>query len=347
METRRTGTHNLVAGDRRPRAARPQVLVSQSAVGYYGDRGDDRASTSRAGPAARASTPRSSWSGSRRRTRSRPTGVRLVDRPHRPGPRRRRRHAGELLPPFKLGVGGPLAGGDQYLSWIHIDDEVGILLWALDNESGQRRRQRDRAEPGDQQGLLEGAGPGARTARRWCRSPASSSTSNSAASSARCCEGGQRVMPKRALELGYEFKPPGPRRGAAGPALATQGFEAPRGPCVRGGAARSRPASPRSLAASCAIAACPELAADDGDARRLRGSGARSVRRGRAVRGRRPRSSPRWRGGRWRRRSPGRAASPAVDARRRQTHAHARARPRAPPCRASSRCAPAHSGAAT
>ena len=40
----------------------------------------------------------------------------------------------ELLPPFKLGVGGPLAGGDQYISWIHADDEVGILLWALDNE---------------------------------------------------------------------------------------------------------------------------------------------------------------------------------------------------------------------
>ena len=41
---------------------------------------------------------------------------------------------GELLTPFKLGVGGPLAGGAQYISWIHIDDEVGILLWALDNE---------------------------------------------------------------------------------------------------------------------------------------------------------------------------------------------------------------------
>ena len=41
---------------------------------------------------------------------------------------------GELLTPFKLGVGGPLAGGRQYVSWIHIDDEVGILLWAIDNE---------------------------------------------------------------------------------------------------------------------------------------------------------------------------------------------------------------------
>ena len=41
----------------------------------------------------------------------------------------------QLLLPFRLGLGGPVAGGDQYMSWIHIDDETGILLWALDNES--------------------------------------------------------------------------------------------------------------------------------------------------------------------------------------------------------------------
>jgi hypothetical protein len=38
-----------------------------------------------------------------------------------------------LLPPFKLGLGGPLAGGEQYVPWIHIDDEVRLYLWALDN----------------------------------------------------------------------------------------------------------------------------------------------------------------------------------------------------------------------
>ena len=40
----------------------------------------------------------------------------------------------QLLLPFKLGVGGPIAGGEQFMSWIHIDDEVGLLLWALDND---------------------------------------------------------------------------------------------------------------------------------------------------------------------------------------------------------------------
>ena len=39
----------------------------------------------------------------------------------------------QLLPIFKLGGGGPLAGGDQYMPWIHIDDEVAMILWALDD----------------------------------------------------------------------------------------------------------------------------------------------------------------------------------------------------------------------
>ncbi len=40
----------------------------------------------------------------------------------------------QLLPVFKLGGGGPLAGGEQFMPWIHIDDEVGLILWALDTE---------------------------------------------------------------------------------------------------------------------------------------------------------------------------------------------------------------------
>ena len=37
-----------------------------------------------------------------------------------------------MLTPFKLGVGGPVAGGDQYIPWIHVDDLVGIYLAAID-----------------------------------------------------------------------------------------------------------------------------------------------------------------------------------------------------------------------
>ena len=53
-----------------------------------------------------------------------------------------------MLLPFKLGVGGPVAGGRQYMPWIHIDDVVGIYLAAIDDDdwsgAGQRHRARAR-----------------------------------------------------------------------------------------------------------------------------------------------------------------------------------------------------------
>ena len=41
---------------------------------------------------------------------------------------------GKMLPPFKMGLGGPIGNGRQYLAWIHIDDMVNGILWLLDND---------------------------------------------------------------------------------------------------------------------------------------------------------------------------------------------------------------------
>jgi len=40
----------------------------------------------------------------------------------------------QMLPPFRLGLGGPVAGGRQYMPWIHADDHVGVYLAALDGD---------------------------------------------------------------------------------------------------------------------------------------------------------------------------------------------------------------------
>ena len=114
----------------------------------------------------------------------------------------------ELLTPFKLGVGGPLAGGGQYLSWIHIDDEVGILLWALDNESVSGVVNADRAEPGDQQGLLQGARAEPSDRPAVVPVPGFVLDLKFGSEFGTVLRGGQRVMPKRTQELGYEFKHP-------------------------------------------------------------------------------------------------------------------------------------------
>ncbi len=114
---------------------------------------------------------------------------------------------GQLLVPFKLGVGGPIAGGRQYMSWIHIDDEVGILLWAL-------------AQP-QVSGVLNATAPGAVTNRelskalgRQLRRPAIVPVPGLlldliyGPEFGAVLKGGQRVRPKRARELGFEFEHP-------------------------------------------------------------------------------------------------------------------------------------------
>ena len=103
------------------------------------------------------------------------------------------------------GVGGPVAGGDQYMPWIHVDDLVGIYLAAIDGAHWSGPVNATRARAGDQPRLLARARPRPAPARRCCRSPArrcdcSTATwpRSSPRASARC-----RDAP---LELGYAFR---------------------------------------------------------------------------------------------------------------------------------------------
>jgi len=132
MESRERSTKNLVDG-LLAAAVKPPVLVSQSATGYYGDHGEAIVDESTppgddflAGVCARweAATAPAAKAGIRLAV----TRTGLVMDPDGG-------ILGQLLLPFKLGVGGPLAGGGWYMPWIHRDDEVGLLLWALDTRT--------------------------------------------------------------------------------------------------------------------------------------------------------------------------------------------------------------------
>ncbi|HYI37120.1 MAG TPA: TIGR01777 family oxidoreductase [Thermoleophilaceae bacterium] len=127
-------TRNLVAvlRDLDP-AQRPSVLVSQSAVGWYGARGDERVDESEPVADDFLAQVCKDWEAEARaaeelglRVVCTRTGVVLAE------------DGGALekmLPPFKLGVGGPVAGGKQYVAWVHTDDVVGGLLHCLDQGS--------------------------------------------------------------------------------------------------------------------------------------------------------------------------------------------------------------------
>jgi len=204
MESRRTGTHNLV-GTISALQRKPRVLVSQSAIGYYGDRGEAIVDEStEPGDGFDAEVVRE-WE--RAAHEVDPTGVRLaiVRTGHVLDPRGG--FLGPQLTPFKLGVGGPLAGGKQYVSWIHVSDEVGILLWALENDKVS--------------GIVNATAPSPVTNKVFSKAlgkalgrpavvPVPGLTVDLVYGKefGRVLRGGQRVMPRRALDLGYRFRHP-------------------------------------------------------------------------------------------------------------------------------------------
>ena len=110
----------------------PAVLISGSATGYYGDLGEVVV-TEEEPPhnefthklCARWEQIASSAESDRTRVCLLRTGVVLAAQGG---------ILAKMLPPFKLGLGGPIGNGRQYLAWIHIDDMVNGILWLLDND---------------------------------------------------------------------------------------------------------------------------------------------------------------------------------------------------------------------
>jgi uncharacterized protein len=203
-ESRIVGTRNLLQGvEGSP--TQPSVFVGQSAIGYYGDRGDqivDEETPPGEGFAAEIPVD---WETAERQAEDLfdrvvifRTGLVLT------------KDGGllkQLLLPFKLGVGGPIAGGEQFMSWIHIDDEVGLILWALDDKRVW--------------GVINATAPNPVTNREFSKAlgralnrPAVMPVPKFAVAALRGGEladavaGGARVLPRRALDLGYEFRHP-------------------------------------------------------------------------------------------------------------------------------------------
>ena len=133
-ESRTQGTAAVVDAIARAQV-KPQVLLAASAVGYYGDRGstvlreDERPGSSFLAEVCVA------WE--QQSAKASALGVRVVQ--HRIGIVLARQ--GGALPkmaaPFRLGVGGKLGTGAQYVPWIHLDDAVGLLAFALETATVQ------------------------------------------------------------------------------------------------------------------------------------------------------------------------------------------------------------------
>ena len=110
----------------------PSVLISGSATGYYGDLGEVVVTEEE--PPHNEFTHKlcARWEEIACRAQSDKTRVCLLRTGVVLAPDGG--ILGKMLPPFRLGLGGPIGSGRQYLAWIHIDDMVNGILWLLDNE---------------------------------------------------------------------------------------------------------------------------------------------------------------------------------------------------------------------
>src|SRR5262245_44666193 len=199
-ESRITSTRNLVDG-MREMATRPSVFVCGSAVGFYGSRADEQLEEDSAAGQGFLSELCQEWEGeadkatdlSIRVVKVR-TGVVLASQGGA---------LQKMLPPFKLGLGGPLGSGRQWFPWIHIKDIVGIFNHGIQKSSLT--------------GPINGVAPESVTNAEFTRElaralgrPAFLPVPEFAMRAlmgemAEILFASQRVIPKTALASGYEF----------------------------------------------------------------------------------------------------------------------------------------------
>ncbi len=134
LASRVTGTANLVAGLREAAAdgGGPKVLVSSSAVGYYGRHGDESVDEDTGPGSDFLAEICVAWE--REANIAQTLGMRVVTLRTGVVLDADGGALAKMLLPFKLGIGGPVAGGKQYMPWIAADDLVGLYLAALDDE---------------------------------------------------------------------------------------------------------------------------------------------------------------------------------------------------------------------
>jgi len=128
-DSRVAGTRNLVQALSKL-SRRPATLISASAVGYYGSRGDETLTESSAPGTGFLAELCTAWE--KEAIAAESLGMRVVRLRTGVVLDARGGALQRMLPPFRMGAGGKLAGGKQWMPWIHIQDLVGLIQFALE-----------------------------------------------------------------------------------------------------------------------------------------------------------------------------------------------------------------------
>jgi uncharacterized protein len=134
-DSRVQGTQTLAkaAAESFRRSGHPRVFISASAIGYYGDRGDELLTEENA--PGQGFLPEVSQEWEAATAPARDAGVRVVNLRIGIVLARDGGALKSMLLPFRLGLGGRVGAGQQYWSWVSLDDVVEIILFALDNDN--------------------------------------------------------------------------------------------------------------------------------------------------------------------------------------------------------------------
>ena len=182
----------------------PAVLVNASAVGFYGSRGDEELTEE--SPSGSGFLAETTLAWERAAREAVPDDVRLVLLRTGVVLDAAEGALARMLLPFRLGLGGPLGSGRQWMPWIHRDDLVALLLAALDDARYE--------------GPVNGTAPGpvpmrvfaaalGRVLRRPAFAPAPAFAIRAAMGEmAALVLDGQRALPAKALALGFRFRFP-------------------------------------------------------------------------------------------------------------------------------------------
>jgi uncharacterized protein (TIGR01777 family) len=182
----------------------PKAIIYGSAIGYYGYRDDTILDES--APAGSDFLAQVCIAGERELEPAQKVGVRTVavrtglvlDQNEGALP--------QMLLPFRFFVGGPFGSGDQWISWIHRDDEVELLRFALENEQISGALNVTAPEPATNREFSATLGRVYATPS-WLTVP-SFALKAALGDFADSVLQGQRVVPAKALEAGYQFRYP-------------------------------------------------------------------------------------------------------------------------------------------
>lgn len=200
----RVNTTRLLVESIKNANPKPKVLISASAVGYYGPHGDEYVTEDALPASDFLAGVCKAWE--KEALRAQESGVRVVITRFGIVLESDGGALSKMAIPFKFFLGGHLGSGQQWFSWVHREDIIGFMKYALENESVSGHFNLTSPQPVTNKELCSALGK-ALNRPSWFHVPAFM-IKLTLGEVGKVLLTGQRVLPEKALKAGYKFKYP-------------------------------------------------------------------------------------------------------------------------------------------